>query len=368
MKSVQTRFGTMRCIPGDSIVSESLDRYGEWAGNELKFLQTVVRAGATVLDIGAFIGTHTLAFASMVGPQGRVHAFEPRAAFRELLETNVRANGLDQVRVHTCALGAASGTIWLSAVDLTVAGNFGGLALQGKPAADQDAAGLEPIDVRSLDAFDLGAVDLIKIDTEGMEDAVLRGAAAMLARYRPLLFLECNSLAQGIRTLAELRALGYEVHGVLAEAFNADNFRGAGENIFGVAAELSLFAAPAGWTLPEIHIPGVRVAPVTDADSLALFLLHKPQYLGEVVKHVPAAAVLGLDFASPLARRYQDEREREAANLSTRLAELTVQVERQAALGARMARLEAERDWLSRFRRTSPLYWWERLILRRTAP
>lgn len=302
---VNTRYGTMECLSSDSVVSQSLLRYGEWAQFELDLIATLLRPGDVALDIGAFLGTHTLGMAAMVGPTGRVHSFEPRAAIRLLLEGNVRRNGLVQVKVQPFAAGAANETMTLPAINIESQANFGGLALDPVPVAEGKA--VEEVQIRKLDDLGLGRVDFLKIDAEGMEAAVLTGARSMLAACQPALLAECNDLEHGGSTFAACREQGYELFGVLSPAYNPANLRGETENMFGEASEVSVLALPP--SRAEALDPAVlpHLAPLATLDDLALLLLHKVQYPLEVLASSNSARVLGIDYGSPLARRLREE-------------------------------------------------------------
>src|SRR5688500_1390243 len=81
----------------DNFIGRSLDLYGEWGEKEITPLLSCVRPGDTVLDIGANIGTHTVAIAHKVGPTGRVYAFEPQRRIFQMLCGNVAVNALNNV-------------------------------------------------------------------------------------------------------------------------------------------------------------------------------------------------------------------------------------------------------------------------------
>ena len=365
---VQTRYGAMECLRGDSVVSQSLTRYGEWAQLELDLLAALVQPGMAVLDVGAFLGTHTLALAAMVGSQGVVHSFEPRAGIREILTRNVERNGLGQVRVHACALAASAARMEVPAIDLHGEANFGGLALEGQDTAG--AAACETIALGRLDDLPIGRVDFAKLDAEGMEAEVLAGASRTLGQHRPVLFSECNDLERGSGTLAACIALDYVVHGVLSPAFNPDNLRGDSENIFGDASEASLLAVPREkqHLLSGLGKLAGSLAPMTTLDDLALLLLHKPQYPVEALAQSPAAAMLGMDYLSPLARRQRDKITE--LELATRVAfdraqeaerRADLAVRGQAATQAAVAHLQQAQGSALRYRRTSLVYWAERI-------
>lgn len=375
---VKTRYGEMECLAGDSIVSKALALYGEWAQLELDVLQKLVQPGAVVLDVGAFLGTHTLAFARMVGEQGKVISFEPREAIRRLLSANVNRNGLRHVAVESCALGAGKAAVSIPALDIAGVQNFGGLAIE--EAAGDQGAQVERIAVRPLDDFALGRVDFIKIDAEGMEADVLAGARRTLAEHRPVVFAECNDLRNGGNTLNAFLEAGYAVYGVLSEAFNPDNYNHVAENIFFGGSEASLLAVPQErLTSLAVRLDLSAFPGIDSLDALALLLLHKPQYPDEVLATTSAAAVLGVEFPSPLARRIEaviEAQSEEIVNAKTARGKRQTLVQRLegelAGLRASLMLLEAERaDALrvkqrsARYRSTSVAYWWERLSGRR---
>ena len=78
----------MRIIEADNVISRALALYGEWAMDELDLMAQIITPGMCVLDVGAFIGTHTLAFSEFVGPMGKVYSFEPRKDIYAILSEN----------------------------------------------------------------------------------------------------------------------------------------------------------------------------------------------------------------------------------------------------------------------------------------
>lgn len=148
----------------------------------LSALAPSLQAGDLVIDAGANIGNHALFFSKICGC--RVIAFEPISVTANLLRENVRANGVeDKVQVMQVALGEGGGMARIASSDPA---NLGGTTLA------VDAGG--EIEVRSLDQIDIGhPVRLIKVDVEGMDLAVLKGARALLARDRPWVLCEAGT-------------------------------------------------------------------------------------------------------------------------------------------------------------------------------
>lgn len=156
--------------------------------------------GAVVVDVGACLGNHSVFFGLLCNA-GKVHAFEPNAPSRRLLETNLALNGLtDKVRVYDCALGAQPGR---GDVHLPKKGNLGMARVVEDPQGG--------VEVRTLDSVlqDTPRCDLIKIDVEGMELEVLKGARGLITRFRPLLYIECATAEQFASVSGWLASLGY---------------------------------------------------------------------------------------------------------------------------------------------------------------
>lgn len=158
----------------------------------LRAYRRFLREGAVAVDIGANIGAHTLELARLVGKQGRVYAFEPTAyAFMKLLR-NLRLNPevAQQVVAAQCMLTDGKTAIpseIFSSWPLQTADRLHEVHL-GRPMST-DGATSAPLDA-CLFAASVQRVDLIKIDVDGYECVVLRGAVETLRRFRPIVILE----------------------------------------------------------------------------------------------------------------------------------------------------------------------------------
>jgi FkbM family methyltransferase len=181
------------------IRSSALDEIllgGGFETAEVQFVGKFVRPGMTVLDVGAHHGLYTLLAAKRVGKRGRVISFEPSPRERKRLKEHVRINWLSNVQVEGVALGSESGTALLYQVD----GKEDFCNSLRKPTVK---GGVTEVQVRliSLDSFaaerDLAKIDFLKIDAEGAELGILKGAEKLLGSAgRPVLMCE----AAGIRT------------------------------------------------------------------------------------------------------------------------------------------------------------------------
>lgn len=298
LRTVESRHGPITLFRNDtSAVGQSLQLYGEWAENEIGFLKSFVRSSMTVLDVGAFIGTHALALGRAVGPTGSVWAFEPQPSAFALLERNIAVGGLHNVRLMNAAVADRQGSVAIPAIDPEHSGSFGSATLndQLRRSAAQTDVIPRAVTVKAvtIDSLDLPACDLMKIDVEGAEDIVLRGAASTIKRLKPIIYAECNSVSNGLATWNVLRELGYEVRLHLVDSFVADNFFHAKENIFGACREAALVGVPperAGLLDAYKPRPCEMLVRLADADDLVLGLLNKPQYPEEILNPSIAAA------------------------------------------------------------------------------
>ena len=175
----------LRVLPGDHLVcrlpggeSFRVDphvRQLAWNAEECAAFKPCVRDGATVMDIGANVGAYTLLFATWAGASGRVFAFEPSAASRSGLERHLDLNRLSE-RVSVRAEAVADTTGIVSFKDTGSNGDNRMLA-----EADSESRAVPSVSVDDFCATHGFAPDVIKIDVEGAELAVLRGARRTIA-------------------------------------------------------------------------------------------------------------------------------------------------------------------------------------------
>jgi FkbM family methyltransferase len=211
----------------DAFISRGLDLYGEWCEMEIQVLRGFISPGDVVIDAGANIGTHAVAFANLVGPTGVVHAFEPQRRNFVQLAGNVALNGLDNVICHHKAVGDVMGEIKLPPLppsDTTF--NFGAMSIMDGPSNG------ERVPLVTLDSLELPACRLIKIDTEGMEPQALRGAASLIERCRPIIYVENAEDGASARLNEIINAFGYRAYWSVHWLYNEHNFYCNTENIW----------------------------------------------------------------------------------------------------------------------------------------
>lgn len=273
VRTMPCRYGAMSFFSFDGPIGDSLDAYGEWAQAEIDFLSRLVSTGGVVIDAGANVGAHAIAFSRMVGDEGRVYAIEAQPQVFNVLERNMAQNGIGNVRAFNAALSHAAGTVSIPALDPAQRQNVGALSLAtSQDLAHQDRI-MVTVPVATLDSLCEESVHLMKIDVEAMELEVLRGAQSILARSRPTVFLECNDLERGWEIVKVFRLLDYAAYFCRFPAFNRANFRGKSANLFGVAEESSLLFAPRERVgAIQTVIAGCRIIERLDDLAAALFV------------------------------------------------------------------------------------------------
>lgn len=253
---VDAKHGQFITFRADPYIGRSLKYYGEWCESEIELLAPYIKEGAVVLDIGANIGTHTVAFARLVGSGGTVIAAEPQPLVHQVLTTNVILNGHCHVRTLNAAVGADPGELHVTRVPPGAAVNHGAFSIDH----DVFRTGSEAVPIVTIDGLRLSQCDLIKIDVEGHELGVLNGAVETLERCRPVLYLENNRTDERASQLtAWLYDHGYVPYWHVANYFRKSNFNSKPLNIFsGTPPESNQLALPTD-TSPPPALPVARV-------------------------------------------------------------------------------------------------------------
>jgi FkbM family methyltransferase len=211
MTTLHCRYGEFSVPDQNDLIFNALREYGEWAQEELDMLSRFVRPGDTVLDIGAFIGTHARAFSQMVGAQGIVHAFEPNERIYRELFKNAQLAPYSNIKTYQVALGARKQTRFLLQGDLL--GNLGA----SQVLEDDRNASTTVIEEESLENLGLPRIDFIKIDVESMEYDVVVGGIRAIRQHAPVIFLEANSLQAASRIIDLAHGMDYAVFGHVSQ-------------------------------------------------------------------------------------------------------------------------------------------------------
>lgn len=223
---------------GDLFIGRSIQLYGEYTQLELDIMSNFLNDRCIVYDVGGNIGYHATGFASMAK---EVHVFEPNNKNFELLERNTK--DLDNVYLYNCAVSDEDGVAFISDYDTETPGNYG--------VCEMSNSGQMCKTVR-LDSLDIDGPDLIKIDAEGHELAVIKGAANTIVKNRPMIFYECLHGSGFDEIYDFLTGLGYAIYWIPVTNFNPNNFYKNPENVFGSGGVVNCLAAPP--QIPELRL------------------------------------------------------------------------------------------------------------------
>lgn len=155
--------------------------------------------GETVVDVGANIGITAMRASAAVGPEGMVHAFEPDRKNRARFQQHITDNQIRNIRIYPLAVGDRSSAGFVHRIPA----NSGMTTVTTSPSEDGDEVRIVGLD-EWFSAEPLFRLDVFKIDVEGAELEVLRGAQNLIQRFHPKLFVEVDD--------SNLRSHGTNAH------------------------------------------------------------------------------------------------------------------------------------------------------------
>lgn len=163
--------------------------------------------GGVVYDVGANLGFFSMLAARLVGPDGRVYAFEPAPENAEAIGRNAELNLLGNITVIPKAVSARAGTARLQIVDDQ---SWSRLEEYGEHPGTERVLEVETVTIDALvDAGELPPPALVKIDVEGAELGVLEGMGSTIERHRPVIVCELHDTNHGFA--AAMAAHSYRV-------------------------------------------------------------------------------------------------------------------------------------------------------------
>ena len=193
--------------------------HGYWLGtyenHHTTLFEKTIKEGKIVFDIGAHVGFYTLLASLLVGPRGRVYSFEPLPENLIYLKEHLRLNGIGNVVLVEAAVSDSCGS---------AAFQEGGDRFAGRLCQHGDLR----VKIISLDELigqgELPAPDYLKIDVEGAEFLVLRGAAATIGKHHPTIFLSLHGSDRREQCGNFLRGFNYHL-----EPMDSSQLNEAGE-------------------------------------------------------------------------------------------------------------------------------------------
>ena len=269
----------------DDHISKTINSGSFYEPELLEFLKAFLTEDDLVLDVGANIGNHTVFFAGVCGCQ--VEAFEPNAEASRYLGRNIELNALtSRVNVHNVALSDTEGRV---SIDVSVPGNLG--------ATSYKADELGVVTATTADSLSFGKkVRLIKIDAEGMDALVVKGAKHLIKDNRPIIVAEAVDSAALDQIAVELAAGEY----VAVGCFNATDTYVFAPNK--TASDRVLIARMEASGLLGVQQGLKALKKVVSANKLTL---DKVAYLQRQLSEAVFGGVTPLKDAGPIQERIQ---------------------------------------------------------------
>jgi len=210
----RTNYGDLLWLNDTGYLDRQIIENGVFEPESMLAVHRLVRPGDVVLDVGANIGYYSVRFAKLVGSAGRVIASEPVRHYRTVLERNIAENALDNVQVLDYGFSDKAATVQIEVGPSS--------ATMHSPAGFDKVLFEESIALSRLDDKEsnlgLQRLDFVKMDVDGHEPFVLRGAWNVLARYSPVILMEISHLHYfqarvfGWEFFCELREKGFRVY------------------------------------------------------------------------------------------------------------------------------------------------------------
>lgn len=235
---IKSREGFLLYNKNDIYIGKSIEKYGEFSHLEAKLFEQICKDGDIVFEIGANIGAHTVNLSKLVG-KGAVFAFEPQRMVFQNLCANIALNSISNVYTFQEAVSDENGTIIIPETDVTKTNNFGGINIENTKRGT-------PVHMQKLDNFvdKINRLKLLKIDVEGMEIGVLKGAKELVKKFKPIIYVE-NDRQQHSKNLIELLwSMDYKMYWHMPKLYNKDNFFKDDENIFGNIVSVNMVCIP----------------------------------------------------------------------------------------------------------------------------
>lgn len=190
------RFGFRWLLDPKQLIDGEIFNGRKWEPVSTAVIEHFVKPEMTVLDVGANIGYYTLLMSRLVGPTGKVISFEPMSEPRSLVQWHCEHNGATNVRLISAALDECDREAEI----------FFNYSWRGAEPVQQHG---NAVTFRRLDALvpelGLDRLDFIKIDVDGYEARLLRGAIETLRRFRPSMIIEvCEYTLRGAAGLGYL--------------------------------------------------------------------------------------------------------------------------------------------------------------------
>jgi FkbM family methyltransferase len=233
LEVINTKHGRFIVNPKDSYVSRSLIEYGEYCEAEVFLLSNLIDYNSIVVDCGANIGALTVPLAKICKT---LFAFEPHPFNYNILCGNIALNGLDNVQAFKMGLSDHSGQMSYQPISNFEFNNGAHSLIEVDPA--------NPVNTVYV-TDQVPACNLLKIDVEGHELQVLKGATSMINQSKPFLYVENDRIDKSVELISYLEdVLKYRCYWTAWCLFDPNNFNENKINIYGDTGCVNMICLP----------------------------------------------------------------------------------------------------------------------------
>lgn len=257
------KHGKISYYADDKWIGRSLELYGEYSEYEVAVFQKCLKPGGVALELGANIGSLTVPMAKIVGPTGKVIAFEPGEDTLALLLKNIEQNDLNDI-VQIIPKGASDAP-GRAAIVYNPNPNYPKVSLGDNP----HTRGNEPdgwINLITVDSLNLERLDFAKIDVDGCEQFAVEGMRETIMRCRPFIFIENEIPDKAEKLTATLIDMGYRAYWYRPPLYSFTNHAGELRNIF-----------PGTVAIMQIYVPEELDHEVKGCDEVSDIRLADPE-------------------------------------------------------------------------------------------
>jgi FkbM family methyltransferase len=188
IKEIRTKDHLFLALEKDTFINECLERYGHWEKPTMDICRSHLKNDSYVIEVGAHIGSHTVIL-SDICKDGVVYSFELQKIIFQLLNANLLLNTCKNVYTYMDAVSDEDKIEWIAEIDYENMKKFNsGLGSLDMVRKHQGY----PINIISLDNkfSKIKKLDLLKIDAEGHEVPILKGAKELIKKFKPLILTE----------------------------------------------------------------------------------------------------------------------------------------------------------------------------------
>jgi len=175
------KYGEIYVNDKDFYIGRCLLEYGEYCEQELDLCYLLLNSNDNVIEVGSNIGALTIPLSYKIY-DGALYSFESQKVIHDMLVDSLKVNNISNVSVSNVAIGDKKCDAYVPNLNYDKSNNFGGIGLSNQGVKVQQ----DTLD----NLISLHSLKLIKVDVEGMELEVLKGATGLIRKHRPYIYFE----------------------------------------------------------------------------------------------------------------------------------------------------------------------------------